>query len=227
MGDADDRLGEILGGVADPVQVGARGGALGPLGEGAAAVLEVEGWHGGCSRGARHYRPSFAIARRRSRSQRASRARSRRTRSGSTWRPGRCMFASPIRRRSSAVSAIHLASTSSESGSRALPYGRGWSGNATQYSLSSSPVCGHVGDDRLVRVDQVGVGRVPAPPGARPSAAPHAQEPEVAVHLPVLLVDARAQQRAGALLGAPFAAGVIAARARCARRARPTARGRA
>ena len=41
--------------------------------------------------------------------------------SGSTWRPGRCMLASSISLRSSAVSAIHLASTSSESGSRALP----------------------------------------------------------------------------------------------------------
>jgi hypothetical protein len=52
------------------------------------------------------------------------------------------MFASEISRRSSAVSAIHLASTSSESGRRALPYGRDSSGNATQYSLSNSPVPG-------------------------------------------------------------------------------------
>ena len=47
------------------------------------------------------------------------------------------MLAVEISRRSSPVSAIHLASTSSESGSRALPYGRVSSGNATQYSFSS------------------------------------------------------------------------------------------
>ncbi len=52
------------------------------------------------------------------------------------------MFASSISRRSSAFSAIHFASTSSASGSRALPYGREWSGNATQYSFSSAPVRG-------------------------------------------------------------------------------------
>jgi len=78
----------------------------------------------------------------RSRSQRARRCRSRRTTSGSIWRPGRCMLAPLISPRSSAVSAIHLASTSSESGSNELPYGLEWSGNATQYSLSSAPVRG-------------------------------------------------------------------------------------
>ena len=52
------------------------------------------------------------------------------------------MFASPIRRRSSAVIAIHFASTSSECGSRELPNGRVWSGKVMQYSLSSSPVAG-------------------------------------------------------------------------------------
>ena len=40
-GDADDRLGEGLGVVADPVQLGARGGAVRALGEGAGVVLEV------------------------------------------------------------------------------------------------------------------------------------------------------------------------------------------
>ena len=40
--DADDRLREVLGRVADAVQVGARGGARRALGEGAAAVLDVE-----------------------------------------------------------------------------------------------------------------------------------------------------------------------------------------
>ena len=45
-------------------------------------------------------------------------------------------------RRSSPLSAIHLASTSSESGSRGEPYGRVSSGNSTQYSFSSRPVCG-------------------------------------------------------------------------------------
>src|SRR5205807_2832038 len=57
----------------------------------------------------------------RARSQRESRARSRRTSSGSIWRPGRCMFASATSARSSALSAIHFASTSSASGRRWLP----------------------------------------------------------------------------------------------------------
>ena len=43
--DADDRLREILGGVADPVQVRARRGPLRPVGQRAAAVLDVEGTH--------------------------------------------------------------------------------------------------------------------------------------------------------------------------------------
>src|SRR3712207_6980923 len=38
--------------------------------------------------------------------------------------------------------------------------------------------------------------------------APHADEAEVAVHRPLLLVDARAQERPGALLGAALAARV-------------------
>ena len=46
VGDADDRLGERLGVEADAVQVGARGGAGGALGEGAGAVLEIELGHG-------------------------------------------------------------------------------------------------------------------------------------------------------------------------------------
>src|SRR5439155_11152754 len=133
VGHADDRLGEVLGGVADAVQVGAGGRALGTLGESAAAVADVE-----CL-GAAHGAGTLAAWRARSRSHAVSRTMSRRTRSGSTWRPGRCMFASQISRRSSATSAIHLASTSSESGRRALPYGLVSSGNATQYSLSSSP----------------------------------------------------------------------------------------
>ncbi len=42
MSDPDDRLGQVLGGVADPVQIGARGGTLGALDQGARAVLYVE-----------------------------------------------------------------------------------------------------------------------------------------------------------------------------------------
>src|SRR6476661_7455473 len=78
---------------------------------------------------------------------------------------------------------------------------------------------GQVADDRLVGIDQVGVGRAGmrlaaggpvASLGALSEPAPHAQEAEVAVHLPVLGVDAGAQQLAGALLGAAFAARVVA-----------------
>ena len=71
-----------------------------------------------------------------------------------------------------------------------------------------------VGDDRPVRIDQVGVrraaGQRPTPgPAAVACDAPDADEAEVAVHRPLLVVDARAQQRPRALLGAALAAGVV------------------
>ena len=74
-----------------------------------------------------------------------------------------------------------------------------------------------VGEDRLVGVDQVGVGHAAeVAAGVRGDragglAAPHAEEAEVAVHRPLLLVDAAAQELAGALLRAALAAGVVAA----------------
>src|SRR4051812_42845256 len=75
---------------------------------------------------------------------------------------------------------------------------------------------GQVGHDRLVRVAEVGVRRPPeAPPALRACrlAAPDADEAEVAVHLPLLVVDARAQQLARPLLGAALAARVVSGRA--------------
>src|SRR3954469_6661039 len=69
-----------------------------------------------------------------------------------------------------------------------------------------------VGDDRLVRVDEVRVRRAgerrerAAPGRAGGERAPDPDEAEVAVHLPLLVVDAGAQERAGALLGAALAA---------------------
>src|SRR5918994_4543382 len=72
-----------------------------------------------------------------------------------------------------------------------------------------------VGHGRAVRGDQVRVRG--AAQGAREHrlavaglAAPDADEPEVAVHLPLLVVHARLQQLAGALLRAALAAGVVA-----------------
>src|SRR3954454_19621267 len=65
-----------------------------------------------------------------------------------------------------------------------------------------------VGDDRLVRVDEVGV-RDAAQLLVERLRAPDPDEPEVAVHLPLLVVDARSQELAGALLGAALAAGVV------------------
>src|SRR3954452_7506814 len=68
-----------------------------------------------------------------------------------------------------------------------------------------------VGDDGLVRVDQVRVRRAGAG-GDRAAAlgpgsqrAPDADEAELAVHLPLLVVDAGAQELARALLGAALA----------------------
>ena len=134
---------------------------------------------------------------------------------GSTWRPGRCMLALVIRRRSSPLSAIHLASTSSESGSRARAVGLGLVRELDAVLVQQAAGLRQVGDDRLVRVDQVGVrdalevrpARLSC--GRRRLAAPHADEPEVAVHRPLLLVHARLQELAGALLGAALAAGVV------------------
>ena len=113
----DDRLGQVLGGVADPVQIGARGGTLGALGEGARAVLDVKRLRCAHSAGTLPARRGARLRESaRSRSQHARRARSRLALATRIWRPGRCMLACSIRARSSAVSAIHLASTSSESG---------------------------------------------------------------------------------------------------------------
>ena len=86
------------------------------------------------------------------------------------------------------------------------------SGNSTQYSLQQLATPRDVGDDRLVRVDQVGVGGGVGGPavGLAPGVlAADPDEAEVAVHGPLLVVDARAQQLAGALLGAALAAGVV------------------
>ena len=117
--DADDRLGEVLGGVADAMQVGARGGALGPLGEGRLRCLTSKVARRAHAARTLSAEPPRAVPQR-SRSQRARRA-GRAAPCRVDLAAGRCMLASPISRRSSAVSAIHLASTSSESGRRALP----------------------------------------------------------------------------------------------------------
>src|SRR3954469_10240069 len=72
-------------------------------------------------------------------------------------------------------------------------------------------------EDRIVRVDQVGVGHAAevaarvSGDGAGRLATPHAQEAEVAVHRPLLLVDAGAQELAGALLRTALTTGVVAA----------------
>src|SRR3954470_8918080 len=65
-----------------------------------------------------------------------------------------------------------------------------------------------VGDDRLVRVDEVGVWDA-AQLLVERLRAPDPDEPEVAVHLPLLVVDARPDQLAGALLGAALTPGIV------------------
>ena len=117
-----------------PLQVGARGGALGALGEGAAAVLEVEAvrrsWGGlrlsrrgaGAARcalaatppGARAAAQALALPLAQAPEVAADLL-------GVDLAAGQVHVGLAIRRRSSPVSAIHLASTSSESGRRALP----------------------------------------------------------------------------------------------------------
>ena len=130
------------------------------------------------------------------------------------------MFAWRDQARSSPVSAIHLASTSSESGRRESAIAPGQVGELDAVLAQQAARLRHVGDDRLVRVDQVGVraasagaalGAAASPRGlARASVEPpvDADEAEVAVHRPLLVVHAGAQQLAGALLGAALAAGV-------------------
>src|SRR5204862_5857644 len=70
-----------------------------------------------------------------------------------------------------------------------------------------------VGDDRPVRIDEVGGGDPAQVAALRRRAAglaaPDPDEPEVAVHRPFLVVDAGLQQLAGALLGAALAARVV------------------
>ena len=190
-GDADDRLGERLVVVADALQVGARGGARRALGEGAAAVLEVEAVRGS-RRG--HYRRRARAAsgdygaatppgvrgarRRRSRSHWLRRQRSRRTCFGSIWRPGRCMFA----RRDQALlvagqrhplgqHVVGVRQPRAAVGARLV-------GERDAVLVEQLAGLRQVGDDRLVRVDQVGVG-APArgsSPCAR-AAAPRAMPP--------------------------------------------------
>ncbi len=148
VGDADDRPLKCVVVVADALQVRPGGGPLGTVQDHPAVTPGVAA-HVWCASN-EPVPPCW-------RSHSASRQRSRRTRPGSTCRPGRCMLALRIRCSSSPVSAIHLASTSSESGSRECEIARVRSGNSTQYSLSRRRVFGHVGHDRLVRVDEVRV----------------------------------------------------------------------
>ena len=117
-----------------------------------------------------------------------------RTIAGSSWRPSGWTLAVPISSRSSARSAIHLASTSSASGSLSPASGSEPSRKRTQYSLSSSPLVGVVGDQRAVRVDQIAV-----------LALLERQQAEALVDLERLGAGGRAQQLAGPLLGAALA----------------------
>src|SRR4029077_12223040 len=64
----------------------------------------------------------------------------------------------------------------------------------------------HVRDDRLVRGDQGGI--------SAPGASVYAQKPEIAIHRPLLLVHAGAQQLARTLLGTTLPARVVVQLAR-------------
>ena len=98
------------------------------------------------------------------------------------------------------------------------------SGNSTQYSLQQ-PAAARARRPRSACAGRPGTrrpGGAHAPVGlAAGVLAAHADEAEVAVHRPLLVVHAGAQQLAGALLGAPLATGVVELAAR------RTARGRA
>src|SRR4051812_8193912 len=84
------------------------------------------------------------------------------------------MFARRITRLSSEVSAIHLASTSSEAGRRPpAPPGLARSGNSTQYSLRSCPVDGTYATIGLCGETREAYGG----PGLRPSAPPPVGRP--------------------------------------------------
>ncbi len=157
VGDADDRPLQRVVVEADALQVRARRRPVRAVEDDPAAAAEVAAHRGGGPRASAGRRwPSCGAARRRSHS--ASRQRSRRTRAGSSWRPTRCMLARRITRSSSEVSAIHLASTSSEAGRRWRPPLAGQVGELDAVLAQQPAAAGDVGDDRLVRVDQVGVG---------------------------------------------------------------------
>ena len=191
------------------MQVGARGGALRALGEGAAAVLDVEVR---CAAHAARTLPAARRLLRRSRSQRARRARSRRTLLGVDLAPGQVH--------------VGLADQPPLVGGQRHPLGEHVVGVGQPGAAVGPRV---VRERDAVLVEQLagrrarrrrsacagrsgrrtGAGRAVS---ALAEPAPHAQEAELAVHRPVVLVDARAQQLARALLGAAFAAGVIADR---------------
>ena len=139
---------------ADALHVGARVGAVRAVEDDASCELR---------RGRRSRAGSCGhlAGRRAGAPTRRSAPRSRRTCAGSSWRPGEVhVGVADQRGRSSARQRHPLGEHVVGVGQPRLPQPpRRGRGSATQYSLSSSPLRGVVGDDRPVRVDQVAVAR--------------------------------------------------------------------
>ncbi len=139
-------------------------------------------------------------------SQRESRQRSRVDLRGVDLATGRCRFALASSRRSSPVSAIHLASTSSESGSASCRT----DACHLETRRNTRPAAGR---SVARRRRSAGAGRSgrrtrPRRCAALDVRAPDADEAELAVHRPLLLAHAGTQQLARGLLGAPLTAGI-------------------
>ena len=151
--DADDRLGERLVVEADPVQVGARGGPVGALEDGAAPEPPAVGHEARAPADPVSPRSAAAAALPLGEPPEVA------PDAAGVHLPARQVHVRElIRRRSSPVSAIHLASTSSEAGRREPEMAVADVGELDAVLAQQPAAGGHVGHDRLVRVDQVGVG---------------------------------------------------------------------
>ena len=203
VGDADERLGERLVVVADALQLRARGGALGAFGERAAAVLEVELRHGarnvwparhrgrcahGRSTSAAAWRSPGSGARCRRGPRRRASARAP-TATGATGRaaPGPDRAGGPAGACSrSQISRALVAGQRHPLGEHVVGVRQARAsvrprlvGERDAVLVEQAVGLGQVGDDRPVRIDQVGVrgatgaASVVGSVGERP---PHAQE---------------------------------------------------
>ena len=157
-------------------------------------------------------RDAVRLRRARSRSHSARRQRSRRTCCGSTWRPGQVHVRAPDQAllvgRDHHPLREHVVGVGQLRAVDALARGRG-----TRRSTRSSGCSSPAGRRRSACADRSGSRRRRCRYSSSALLADHPDEAEVPVHLPLLAVHDRAQQRPGAPLGAALGARVDPRRA--------------